>query len=108
MHEFADSFFFELPEQEVIVVRQKGVREYFYDALSLFLHPMRLRLIGLEKGFFEVEERCRRFVIEFVEIVNKTEIIALIKKDGTPLHPAAADVVDVILRKCYLSHVSIL
>ncbi|OHA02295.1 MAG: hypothetical protein A3J58_00515 [Candidatus Sungbacteria bacterium RIFCSPHIGHO2_02_FULL_52_23] len=71
---------------------------------------MRSGLIGLEERFFEMEKRSGRFIVKFVEIVNKAEIIGMVKKDIAFFYTAITDVVNLVFCKIYFSprHIPIL
>ena len=92
------------------MVWHKRESKNFYDTLSVPRNPMRPDLIGLEEGFFEVKEGCRRFIVEFIKIVNETKVVGMAEKDTSFFHTTIANVVDLVFCEVYFSsrHVVIL
>ncbi len=92
------------------MVWHKHESKNLYDAFSVLHNPMRPGLIGLEERLFKIEEGRWRFIVEFVEIVDKAEIVGMVEKDISFFHTTVANVVDLIFRKVYFSsrHIFIL
>src|SRR3989344_89271 len=87
----------------MVMVGHKRESENFHDAYSLPYNPMRPGLIGLKEWLFEMKECGWCFVVELIEVVDKTEIVGMAEEYIAFFHTKIANVVDLIFCEVYFS-----
>ena len=89
-----------LTEEEVKMVRHKNKTEYLYDRFSwnVAISEIATSLSG-DDGLVAVDNRV--LVVKFVEIVDESNVVAAIEKNGALVHTPIVYMVDFVLKEFF-------